>query len=449
MSQQTINIGAAVDDQTADTARDAFDKTNDNFTELYSHTADTSNPHSVTAAQLGLVIGTNTQAWDADLDAIAGLSSADGNFMVGSAGGWVAESGDTARTSLGVGTGDSPEFTNVNVTGLYQIDGVDFVTNKGGTGCATMGSNAGASLTTGAQNLFIGTEAGNAMTAGSNNVAIGYRAGYINDGSGVMGNTFIGNEAGSANATGIYNTIIGYSAGRLYTGNHGLYIGYKAGDTSTGGNNTLIGREAGAGLTTAVSNTIVGMYALRTGTGIQNTVLGTQAGQTTGAGVRNVYLGVEAAQNSNGGDDNQCMGFRAGESIGAGDKNVYIGTEAGQSNNGSGNVYIGYQAGQNVTTTSNRLIVANTNTSTPLIDGNFSTPSIQFNADVILNNTTTDTLGLYGITGVARAAAMTTADANTPNSGDATTDNIIANLQTRVNELQTALGATSGIGVFA
>ena len=44
------------------------------------------------------------QGLDADLTAIAGLSSADGNFIVGSATGWVAESGATARTSLGLGS---------------------------------------------------------------------------------------------------------------------------------------------------------------------------------------------------------------------------------------------------------------------------------------------------------------------------------------------------------
>jgi hypothetical protein len=44
------------------------------------------------------------QPLDADLTAIAALSSADGNFIVGSATGWVAESGATARTSLGLGS---------------------------------------------------------------------------------------------------------------------------------------------------------------------------------------------------------------------------------------------------------------------------------------------------------------------------------------------------------
>ena len=44
------------------------------------------------------------QGTDADLTAIAGLDNSDGNVIVGSAGGWVVESGATARTSLGLGT---------------------------------------------------------------------------------------------------------------------------------------------------------------------------------------------------------------------------------------------------------------------------------------------------------------------------------------------------------
>ena len=45
------------------------------------------------------------QASDADLTAIAGLSNADGNFIVGNGTTWVAESGATARASLGLTIG--------------------------------------------------------------------------------------------------------------------------------------------------------------------------------------------------------------------------------------------------------------------------------------------------------------------------------------------------------
>ena len=64
---------------------------------------------------LGLVIGTNVQAYDDDLTDIAALTPTDSNIMVGDGTDWVAESGATARTSLGLGTGDSPQFTGVNV----------------------------------------------------------------------------------------------------------------------------------------------------------------------------------------------------------------------------------------------------------------------------------------------------------------------------------------------
>ena len=55
------------------------------------------------------------EAADAGLTAIAGLAVTNGNVIVGNGATWVAESGATARTSLGLGTGDSPQFTGVNV----------------------------------------------------------------------------------------------------------------------------------------------------------------------------------------------------------------------------------------------------------------------------------------------------------------------------------------------
>ena len=39
MAQQTINIGTVANDGTGDPLRSAFDKVNDNFTELYSDDA--------------------------------------------------------------------------------------------------------------------------------------------------------------------------------------------------------------------------------------------------------------------------------------------------------------------------------------------------------------------------------------------------------------------------
>lgn len=52
------------------------------------------------------------QASDADLTAIAALAKTDGNFIVGNGSAWVAESGATVRTSLGLGTAATTASTD-------------------------------------------------------------------------------------------------------------------------------------------------------------------------------------------------------------------------------------------------------------------------------------------------------------------------------------------------
>ena len=66
---------------------------------------------------LGLAIGTDVQAYDAQLADIAGLSPTDSNFIVGNGSNFVLESGATARTSLGLGTMATQASDNVSITG--------------------------------------------------------------------------------------------------------------------------------------------------------------------------------------------------------------------------------------------------------------------------------------------------------------------------------------------
>ena len=66
---------------------------------------------------LGLVIGTDVQAYDAQLADIAGLAVTDSNFIVGNGSNWVAESGATARASLGLGSIATQASSAVDITG--------------------------------------------------------------------------------------------------------------------------------------------------------------------------------------------------------------------------------------------------------------------------------------------------------------------------------------------
>jgi hypothetical protein len=60
-------------------------------------------------------IGSTVQAYDAGLTDIAGLAVTNSNIIVGDGTNWVAESGATARASLGLATGDDVQFDSFGV----------------------------------------------------------------------------------------------------------------------------------------------------------------------------------------------------------------------------------------------------------------------------------------------------------------------------------------------
>jgi hypothetical protein len=84
---------------------------------------------------LGVAIGTIVQADDADLQAIAGLAVTDSNFIVGNGTTWVAESGATARTSLGLGS-----LATASTISNDNWSGADLSVANGGTGASDAGT---------------------------------------------------------------------------------------------------------------------------------------------------------------------------------------------------------------------------------------------------------------------------------------------------------------------
>jgi co-chaperonin GroES (HSP10) len=83
-------------------------------------------PNTSTArTNLGVAIGTDVQAYNAGLADIAGLTPTNSNFIVGDGTNWVAESGNTARTSLGLGTSDDVQFDDLTLSGVLRTNEID------------------------------------------------------------------------------------------------------------------------------------------------------------------------------------------------------------------------------------------------------------------------------------------------------------------------------------
>ena len=166
-----------------------------------------------------------------------------------------------------------------------------------------------------------------------------------------------------------------------------VFVGYEAGNTNTSGSN----------------NIAIGMQALFTNNEDDNTAIGYQAlyNNTTGSG--NLALGTGAGLFNQQGSENVFIGVDAGLGSSLHDKsnNVMIGFGAGASNEGDGNVFLGYYAGENESG-SNRLYIANSNTSSPLIFGEFDNNEVIINGKSS-NNSNSRTLFVNGSIGATSA----------------------------------------------
>jgi len=182
---------------------------------------------------------------------------------------------------------------------------------------------------------------------------------------------------GQTNTTAVGRINTGSGAG--YKGDNSVNIGMNAG--YSGGSqtkeNVFVGVFSGRNNTSGDGNATLGAFSGYDIRGSQNTFLGAFSGQYANSSTQssNVFGGYASGRFATG-NANTFLGKYAGI-YRTGNNNVMIGTNAGgggtstAKKGGSGNVFIGYQAGFNEAN-SNRLYIDNSNTSNPLIWGDFS-----------------------------------------------------------------------------
>ena len=334
-----------------------------------------------------------------------------------------------------------------------------------------IGYQAGQNVT-GANNIAIGPSCLASQTSGTTNIAIGQNALEALNSSG-HDNTAIGYYALKALTSGLYNFAIGSTnLQSATTALNNMALGTNALLNCTGSGNVGIGAFAAYYLTTGGDNTFIGTSAGQRANGSRCIGIGTESAFPTvttafndsiyigyrsgyggsAAGSNNVAIGSESLQKnvSNAvavgfnagkvqtGDGFTAVGYQAGLLSTSGTNSTLIGSGAGASLTTSGGcVMIGYQAG-NAETAANKLYISNSSTTTPLIYGDFSTPSLTFHGTVNiadgknivfgtttgtkLGATTSDKLSFWAATPIVQPTTGVAAATFTANAGTAIND---------------------------
>ena len=229
-------------------------------------------------------------------------------------------------------------------------------------------------------NLIIGIGAGTQLVSkpntsisgynNDNNTIIGNYAGsslraseYANGGMAATLNVLVGNYVGQQmGSKSVGNTIIGWEAARFSSASD--YGGKLEGNVSIGGRTLQYAKKANA-------NVVVGDNTFNSSTNVNS----------------NVAIGNNLGYSFLTGDNNVLIGSGVLDSVSSGNKNIIIGSNAISKLKGDANVLIGYNVADSaINTISNKLYISNSNTTSPLIYGEFDNSKLTVNGSLSANS---------------------------------------------------------------
>ena len=261
-------------------------------------------------------------------------------------------------------------WVSINSNGSQRID--DLIDGKSDND----GSQDGSSV-------FLGVDAGlNDNGTNNFNVGVGFNA-LLSNNSGDY-NVAFGHQSLYNNTTGRRNSAIGFRS---------LY------NNTTGFSSIAIGFETLFNNTEGIANIAIGFHSMFLNTlGDYNVALGIDALQSNTIGNNNVAIGINSLENNSTGNSNVAVGVSSGFNLN-GNRNVFIGNGSGGSGlvfkNIDNSVFIGSNAGT-FETNSNRLYIENSDSTSPLIYGEFDNDLVRVNGDLEIDNTNA-TISLNGL----------------------------------------------------
>ena len=399
MAKQTVNLGTSANKGDGDPLRTAFDKVNDNFTELYPR-VEALEDGNVTTDVVGSIFGDDstllvdgvnnlipasvisgtlsnnttgnadtatTVAWtgvtstpttlagygitDAmapgtvhDGDITGSVFGDDSTLLVDGVNNTIPKANieDSANWDTAFGWGNhtaggyAPQTTTYTKT---EVDSaISAVNTLDGDLTGSLFADDSTLLVDGVAGKIVGTVDTASLRTSDNNIALGNSAGFTNQGAyGIA----LGFGAGDANQ-GQAAISIGYTAGQTTQGASAIAIGPNAGNTNQGLDAVAIGVQTGL-TTQGASSVAIGQDAGQATQGTESVAIGKNAGKTT-QGTQSVAIGADAAWTGQG-VGATAVGYNAG-AINQGTKAVAYGPFAGGENQGIDAVAIGEDAGR-------------------------------------------------------------------------------------------------------